>query len=118
MFFKKSKGKIFGVEFNRSEQKAMEKEFAKEFAEFDKAHAKEIDSLVLHVLRQEFGFGPKRMKRFYMAFMPAMQELLKRYEMEDGEQVWLCTHMVEEYLKSYGTSLDEWEKERLAKEKE
>ena len=112
MFFKKNKGKIFGVDFSKSERRAMEKEFAKEFAEFDRKHAKEIDSLVLQVLRDEFGFGPTRMKRFYMAFMPAMQELLKRYELEDGDQVWLCTHMVNEYLSRHNTSLDEWEKER------
>lgn len=111
MFFKKNKGKIFGVDLSNNERRAMEKEFAKEFAEFDKAHADEIDSLVLWVLHEEFGFGPGRMKRFYKAFMPAMQDLLKRYEMEDGEQVWLCTHMVNEYLSRHGTSLEEFKKE-------
>lgn len=111
MFFKKNKGKIYATEFSKSERRAMEKEFAKEFAEFDKAHAKEIDALVLWVLHEEFGFGPTRMKRFYKAFMPAMRDLLKRYEMEDGEQVWLCTYMVENYLQSYGMSLDELMKE-------
>lgn len=111
MFFKKNKGKIFGVDFSNNERRAMEKEFAKEFAEFDKKHADEIDALVLWVLHEEFGFGPGRMRRFYHAFMPAMQQLLKRYEMEEGEQVWLCTHMVENYLQSYGMSFDDIKKE-------
>lgn len=33
--------------------------------------------------------------------------LLKRYEMDDSDTVWLCTHK----LKEYGLDIEQWNKE-------
>ena len=108
MLFKKNKGKIFGIEFNKAEQKAMEMEFRKTMAEYDRKNAIEVDALVLWTLHEVFGFGPIRLKRFYDAFAPAMNELTERYEMDECDQVWLCTHLLENYLDKYDISFDDW----------
>ena len=111
MYFKKNKGKIFGVEFNKAEQKALEMEFRKEMAEYDRKNADEVDAMVLWILHVVYGFGPVRLKRFYGWFHREMQMLMDRYEMEECDQVWLCTHMMDNYLSTYGESLDDWRKE-------
>lgn len=108
MFFKKSGGKVLDMRFNSAERKAMMAEIQKQTAEYDRKNADEIDAIVLWVLHEVFGFGPTRLKRFHDAFMPELHELLRRYEMEEGDQVWLCTHMLNEYLATHGTSLEEW----------
>lgn len=104
MLVKKSGGKILGIRLNASERRAMETEIRKEFADYDRNNAMEIDALVLWVLHEVFGFGPTRLKRFHDTFVCELQELLRRYEMEECDQVWLCTHM----LREYGINIEEW----------
>ena len=57
----------------------MEIEIQKQLAEYDQKDTQEIDAIVLWVLRQTFGFGKKRLKRFYDNFIPAIEELVRRY---------------------------------------
>lgn len=111
MFVKKSAGKVLGIRFNSAERKAMDMEIRKQTAEYDRKNAIEIDALVLWVLHKRFGFGPERMKRFHDEFKIELQELLKRYEMEDCDQVWLCTHMLDDYLSDHDIKLADWWKE-------
>ena len=89
-------------------RKAMNMEIQRQLAEYDKKHILEIDSMILWLLHQLDGFGPKRLRKFYDALAPATEELVKRYEMDDSDKVWLCTRM----LKNYGININEWEKER------
>jgi hypothetical protein len=93
----------------------MDMEFRKIMAEYDRKNAVEVDAIILWTLHEVFGFGPIRLKRFYDAFAPAMDELVKRYEMEETDQVWLCTHMLESYLSTYDIKLEDWQKEQEAK---
>lgn len=108
MQIKKSGGKIFGASLTSAEKKAMDMEIQRQLAEYDREHALEIDAVILWELRKQFGFGPKRLRRFYDNFTSALDALLKRYELEDSDQVWLCTHQ----LKEAGIDLEQWERER------
>lgn len=108
MQIKKSGGKIFGAIFTASEQKAIDMEIQRQLADYDKKHADELDSMILWQLHEQLGFGPKRLKRFYKNFAPAVEELRKRYEIEDSDQVWLCTRK----LKEYGIDLEKLRNER------
>lgn len=54
------------------------------------------------------GFGNKRLKKFYDNFSRGIEALIRRYEMEQGDDVWLCTYK----LKEIGCDLEKWEKER------
>lgn len=106
MVVKKTGKTIFGAVLTPAEQKAMEMEIRRQLAEYTRKHRKELLSLVLWQLHVQLGFGHDRLKRFYEEFDPAIQELIKRYEMTDADADWLCTHKLEEY----GIYLDEWDK--------
>ena len=107
MIIKKNRGKIFGADFNASEKKAIEIEINRQLADITRKHLDELDAMVLWYLHEEFGFGKKRLYRFYKNFAPLMEELSRRYEMvEVREKAWICT----EKLKEYGIDLEEWTK--------
>lgn len=105
---KKHGSKVYGANLTVAERKAMGMEIQRQIAEYDKKNMLEIDALVLWVLHEEFGFGAVRLKRFFDRFAPALDDLVKRYEMEYDDSVWLCTHK----LKELGIDISEWEKER------
>jgi len=104
---KKSGKMIFGADLTRDERKALDIEIARQWKEFDKEHEDEIDSLVLYILHERFGFGAERLHRFYDIFTEEMQALYERYELPH-EEIWLCTKK----LKEYGVDLDIWKNER------
>lgn len=104
MQVKRSGGKIYGANLTSAEKKAMNIEIEKQLAEFTRKHQIEIDAIILWELHQQFGFGPERLRRFYENFAPVIQRLVAYYEMEDEDDVWLCTKL----LKDYGIDIDKW----------
>lgn len=107
------KSRVCGKSMTAAEKKAMDLEIKKQFAEFDRKHTIEIDAMVLWILHSEFGFGEKRLKRFFDLFNKSLDDLLDRYEFEDEDQIWLCTYM----LKRDGIDIEAWEKELEENEK-
>ena len=106
MRIKRSGKNIFGMELTAAEKKALNLEIQRQLAEYDRKHTMEIDAIILWILHEHFGFGPKRLRRYYDEFGPAIRELVDRYECEDQDQIWLCTYK----LKEYGIDLDKWKK--------
>lgn len=94
--------------------KAMKEEMRKQMAEYDRKNMNELDSCILWVLHEEFGFGPERLKRFYNAFGPALDSLIEHYELDNSDKIWICTYK----LKEYGIDIEEWNKERIKKGKQ
>ncbi len=78
MIVKKSGGRIYGAQLTVAERKAMNIEIEKQLAEYTRKHQAEFDALV------------------------------KRYEMEDEDDVWLCTQK----LKEMGVDIEQWEREK------
>ena len=107
MKIKKINGRIFGADFSSAEKKAMDIEIRKQFAEINEKHRLEIVSMILWELKEKFGFGPKRLKRFFMEFDHDIHALTEHYMLEDNDDAWLCTHK----LKESGIDIYEWEKE-------
>ena len=107
MEIKKSGGRVFGAKFTAAEQKAIEMELRRQYAEWDRRHSMEIDAVVMYQLHTQLGFGPVRLKKFFEGFRPAANELIERYEMSDADQVWLQT----EKLKELGVDLEKWYEE-------
>lgn len=105
---KESRKRVFGAVMSAAEKKAMDMEIQRQLAEYDRKHIREIDALVLWELREQLGFGNKRLKKFYDNFSRGIEALIRRYEMEQGDDVWLCTYK----LKEIGCDLEKWEKER------
>lgn len=98
MRIKKAGNKIYGAELTAAERKAMNMEIQRQLAEYTRAHELEIDALILWQLHEQLGFGPKRLKRFYDNFAPAIKDLINRYEMDDSDQVRLCTKKLKDEL--------------------
>lgn len=105
---KESRKRVFGAVMSAAEKKAMDMEIQRQLAEYNRKHIREIDALVLWELREQLGFGNKRLKKFYDNFSRGIEALIRRYEMEQGDDVWLCTYK----LKEIGCDLEKWEKER------
>ena len=104
MRVKKAGGRVFGGVMSAAERKAMDLEIQRQLAEYDRKHLAEIDAMILWVLHDQFGFGPKRLRRFYDNFHACTNELIARYAMDTGDDIWLCTQM----LKRIGVDVEEW----------
>lgn len=95
--FKKNRGHIFAVKFSAKEQKAIDAEILR----------LEMNSVILWVLHERFGFGKKRLRRFFESYAAELDALEKRYEMGNEDMAWLCRHKLERY----GIDIAEWNKE-------
>lgn len=98
MIVKKSGGKIFGAYLTVAERKAMEIELKKQMAEYDRKHRNELEAMVLWQLHAQLGFGEKRLKKFYYNFNPVVEELIKRYQLDEDDGIWICTLRLKEEL--------------------
>ena len=107
MYLKKAGGKVYGAVLTAAEKKAMDMEIQRELAEYDRKHLAEIDATILWVLHEQFGFGTKRLREYYDAYHDRIGELIERYEMDNGDDIWLCT----EKLKTVGGDIEAWHKE-------
>ena len=106
-YFKRHGKSIYGVRFTTKEQEALDKEIARQCAEYDRSNAHEIDAIILWILHEKFGFGKQRLKVFHNCFSTEVDALVRRYEMSKEDKVWLCTRK----LKQYGVDISEWNKE-------
>lgn len=88
-------------------KKAMNMEIQRQLAEYDKKNTEEIDAMVLYILHTQFGWGEKRLRRFYDCFADELKALTDRYLLDDTDTVWLCTRK----LKDAGIDISEWSKE-------
>lgn len=94
------------VKFTAEEQKAMNEEIENQLLEFVGNNLLEIEALMMVQLREQLGFGKKRLKRFYMGFMPSIYDFMVKRIKEGGEKSSI------ERLSDYGVPLEEWALER------
>ena len=106
MQVKKSNGKIFGADLSAAEKKALNMEIGRQLADYSQKYELEIEAMVLLMLRTEFGFGEERLKRAHKALSEGIDNLVERYQMEDGDAAWLCTYK----LKEQGFDISKWDK--------
>lgn len=88
------------------ERKIMDEEIKKQITFLNDKNNLEISAMCLYILHEEFGFGPIRLERFFKKFDSEISELSRRYEMDESDEPWLCTHK----LKEYGIDIDQWGK--------
>lgn len=87
-----------------SQKKSMEMEIRRQLAEADKNDSLEIDSMILWILHDKYGWGKRKLKDFFNTFTQELKALTDRYVMEDCDTVWLCTRK----LKDAGIDISEW----------
>lgn len=108
MRFKKYGGKIFDVELTKSEQKAMNQAINEQIAELYQKSRRNIVALILWNIHKQFGFGKKRLYRFYKDFDKEIEKLIRYYEMDDDDGAMICVKLLRT---NCGIDLEEWEKE-------
>lgn len=74
MRVKKAGGKVYGADFTAAERKAMNLEIQRQLAEYSRKHANEIDA----------------------SFKAEYFDLIKRYEMDESDNIWLNTYKLKE----------------------
>lgn len=86
---------------------AVKDEVKKRVIETSRTYGDDLDSVCLWVLHSRFGFGKKRLRRFYETFSEVYEELLNHYEL-DIETPFVCRL----WLKQIGVDVEEWNKQR------
>lgn len=105
MFVKQASGKVFGAQFTKKEQQAIDMEVRKLVAEQNDVYNKDLDAVLLFVLRQEFGFGRKRLEQFFNAAKKISKTYHAQYQSKDTS---LPEHCKSELLK-IGVDIDRLE---------
>ena len=109
MKIKQSGGKVFGAVLTAKERKAMEIEINRQILEADRQYQDDIDAAVLWVLHQHLGFGAKRLRNFYEAFIKVHDELRAHYKCADDEEAMRIIH---KKLQQIGVDVAAWNKQR------
>lgn len=110
--FKKAGGKIFGVQFSKAEERAMNQAINDQIIENDLAFEMDKESSILCILHDVFGFGPKRLKQAWKPIHKGNRALREYYSMGPEDEGWLSRRR----LKSIGCDIEEWYKEEEAEE--
>lgn len=105
MIVKKTGGCIIGADLTAAEKKALHMEIHRQVAEFDRENQVNVEACILWALHELLGFGPKRLRRFYLGFIRYYSALLDHYEMEDGN-----AYLALRALKDYGVDVEAWHK--------
>ena len=83
--FKKSGGKIFAVQFNKAEEKALNQAINEQIVANDRAFDMDKESSILWMLHTQFGFGPKRLKLAWKLFYAETLKLREYYLMDQDD---------------------------------
>lgn len=113
MEFDRSGSTIFRVRLNAKEQKAFDMEARRILSEHTRKHELEIEAMIMRQVKRKTKWGKTKLKDFYVDFIPEIMDLVKRYEMDEVDMPWMCTHE----LKAEGIDIEEWHRECYPNEK-
>ena len=86
----------------------MHKEIKSQLLDYDKSYFLDMDAAVLWALHKEFGFGLKRLRRFFDRFSAIHEDLRNYYQLDDDTNTWLCRYLLK---RDVGVDVEAWEKE-------
>lgn len=92
----------------QSGRDAMMQEIKRQCGAYHRKHTLEIMSVFLWYEREKKHHGYDYLKDMFFDFFPMLREFLNRYELEDNDLAWLCSHKLKEEL---GIDIEEWSKE-------
>lgn len=95
------------------QEKAVRKAVRSQLLEDDLTYWLDMDAAVLWVLHKEFGFGAKRLRRFFDRFSVIHEEMRNYYQLDDDNNTWLCRFLLK---RDVGVDVEAWEKEFEKKE--
>jgi hypothetical protein len=89
-------------------KKAMMHEIHQQVLEMDRQYQLDVDTMVLWGIRQYTGWGPKKLKDFYLFMFNEHMRMREYYEMDD-------TYPERKKLKDIGVDIEKWYEELLDK---
>ena len=107
MRFKKFRGKIFDVELTANEQRAIDEKINQQIIETHQQFVDDFDYMILRILHNHFGFGPKRLRQAYELFVADNEALIKHYEMPDAG-----AYIARQEMNDIGCNVEQWNRER------
>lgn len=107
-----SGGVVFGARLNAKEKKAMKMEIQRQLAEYTRKYHLELEALYLREMRSKHHHGEKRLREDFDAFGDALDALIKRFELEDDDKIWMATYS----LKEEGFDIEQWHREKYPNE--
>ena len=108
MRVKSYKGKVYGAELTKAEEKAMNMEINRQIAARDEQYKADIDATVLYTLLAHYGWKKKKLKKFWDAFIAEHKALREFYQMDELESTEWLAHRK---LKEIGVDINEWYQE-------
>lgn len=110
MQFKRAGGTIFGVDFNKQEQAAIDKEIERQcmakLGELLRDAEDDIDREVLYFLMTEHGHDHDMLEKDYFTFAKLLNDLISHYELEEKD----CGYLCDRALKAVGIDVLELKK--------
>lgn len=103
---KNRSGDIVDYEYTLEEREAMKREVKNQLLEFMAENLLEIEAIFLMQLKEQLGFGKKRLRKFYDNFNPTIYELMIKH-LNNKDQTSCIL-----YLKNNDCPIDEWALER------
>lgn len=91
---------------SKAQKKAMDEKIKQMSAEITIRTGNNMDASALWALHKTFGFGKKRLRRFFLAFVEERKKLAEHYEM-NGDEDYLCKVK----LKEIGVDVEAWNNE-------
>ena len=88
---------------NKVEQQALDDEVRRQVSGLVETLYSNMDAMILYTLHSKFGFGKKRLLKFYYSFIDFHKELTDYYQMNDAK--FICT----EKLKDIGIDIEQLE---------
>lgn len=79
-----------------TQRKALREECVKEFDKLLANYNRQAAIQILHILRFNYGFGQKRLKEFSDRLKALQDRTTVKYELEEGETIWICKKELEE----------------------
>lgn len=89
-------------------KKAMMHEIHRQVLEMDRQYQLDVDTMILWGIRQYMGWGPKKLKDFYLFMFNEHMRMREYYEMDD-------MYPERKKLKDIGVDIEEWYNELLNK---
>ena len=110
MQVKKAGGKVYGAILTAAEKKAMDLEIQRNWPSTTENILRKSTPPFCGCCMNNSGLGLSGSGPIMMPSTTVSKELVSRYEMEDQDDIWLCTQM----LKRIGVDIEAWHKESEA----
>lgn len=100
--------KARALNLTNREMRALKDEINRQTAENVQKLSQDLQALILWQLREQLGFGKKRLLRFQKAFIPAIKELQEYYMIRSAEETdYICRYKLKQELGIDVAELDE-----------